>query len=185
MVAPFGTAVVAAYGVGNQVTAFGISILVGIGLGLSSLIGHNLGSEKPERAKKIADRAIMLGVGIMFVFGAVVFMFSAKIIGLFFSNPETIAYGSIMLKIFAFGFPFIGVLLPLEQVHMGVGLNTPTMVVNIIHSWLLEVIPIYLLTVYFGFTQTAIWWTISGAGLVTSAMFFIYYQRGRWLTYKV
>jgi len=185
MVAPFGTAVVAAYGVGNQVTAIGISILIGIGLGLSALIGHNLGSEKPERAKKIGDQALMLGVGIMFVFGAAVYLFAAQIIGLFFSNPETIAQGSSMLKIFAFGFPFLGVLLTLEQIHMGVGLNTPAMVVNIIHSWALEVVPVYFLTAYFGFSQIAIWWTISAAGLVTSAMFFIYYQRGRWLIYKV
>ncbi|MCP4581822.1 MAG: MATE family efflux transporter [candidate division Zixibacteria bacterium] len=185
MVAPFGTAVVAAYGVGNQVTAFGISILIGIGLGLSALIGHNLGSDKPKRAKKIGDQAVMLGVGIMFAFGAGVYLFSAQIIGLFFTSPETIAHGSFMLKIFAYGFPFIGVLLTLEQIHMGVGLNTPAMVVNIIHSWLLEVIPIYFLTTYFGFSQTAIWWTISGAGLVTSALFYVYYQRGRWLTHKV
>jgi len=185
MVAPFGTAVVAAYGVGNQVTAFGISILIGIGLGLSALIGHNLGSDKPERAKKIGDRAVMLGVGIMLAFGGVVYLFSSQIIGLFFSNPETIAQGGFMLKIFAFGFPFMGVLLTLEQIHMGVGLNTPAMVVNIIHSWALEVVPIYFLTVYFGFSQTAIWWTISVAGLATSAMFFVYYQRGRWLAHKV
>jgi putative MATE family efflux protein len=185
MVAPFGTAVVAAYGVGNQVTAFGISILVGIGLGLSALIGHNIGSEKPERAKKIGDRAVMLGVGIMLAFGLIVYIFSGMIIGMFFSNPETIAQGSKMLKIFAFGFPFLGVLLMLEQIHLGVGFNAPAMVVNIIHSWVIEVVPIYFLTAYFGFSQIAIWWTISGAGLVTSTLFFIYYQRGRWLTYRV
>ena len=35
LIAAFGTKVVAAYGVGNQVTHFGIMVLVGIGLGLS------------------------------------------------------------------------------------------------------------------------------------------------------
>ena len=185
MVAPFGTAVVAAYGVGNQVTAFGISILIGIGLGLSALIGHNLGRDKPERAKKIGDQAVVLGTGIMFAFGTATFVFSAQIIGLFFDNPETVSLGSYMLKIFALGFPFLGVLLTLEQIHLGVGFNTPAMVVNIIHSWALEMVPIYFLTVYFGYSQNAIWWIISGAGLVTSSLFFVYYQQGRWLTYKV
>ena len=185
MVAPFGTAVVAAYGVGTQVTAFGISLLIGIGLGLSALIGHNLGSDKPKRAKKIGDQAILLGTGIMIALGIISFMLSGKIIGLFFDNLETIALGSDMLKIFALGFPFIGVLIMLEQIHLGVGFNMPAMTINIIHSWALEVIPIYLLTVYFGFSQNAIWWIIAGSGLITSSLFFIYYQRGRWLTYKV
>ena len=185
MVAPFGTAVVAAYGVGTQVTAFGISILIGIGLGLSALIGHNLGADKIKRARKIGNQALLLGTGIMIAFGLISFAFSAQMIGLFFDSPDTVAQGSKMLKIFALGFPFLGVLLMLEEIHLGVGFNTPAMVVNIIHSWALEVVPIYFFTTYYGFSEIAIWWIISGAGLVTSSLFFVYYQRGRWLTYKV
>lgn len=185
MVAPFGTSVVAAYGVGSQVSAFGISLLIGIGLGLSALIGHNLGSEKYKRAKKIGDQAIFLGVAIMFALGLIAFTFSGKIIGLFFDNPQTIELGSEMLKIFALGFPFIGIFIMLEEIHLGVGFNTPAMVINIIHAWGLEIIPIYIMTTHLGYTQNAIWWTIAGAGMITSTLFFIYYQRGRWLTYKV
>ncbi|MCD6160841.1 MAG: MATE family efflux transporter [candidate division Zixibacteria bacterium] len=185
MVAPFGASVVAAYGVGNQVSAFGISILVGIGLGLSALIGHNLGGEKYERAKKIGDQAILLSVVIMLTLGLAVFTFSANIISLFFDNPQTISLGSEMLKILALGFPFIGLFLMVGQIHLGVGFNMPSMVLNIIHAWGLEIIPVYILTVHLGYSQNAIWWTITGAGLLTSMLFFIYYQRGRWLTYKI
>lgn len=185
MVAPFGTAVVAAYGVGNQVTAFGIMLLVGIGLGLSSLIGHNIGASKPARAKKTADQAILLGTGIMLVFGLLTFVFAPEIMGLFFDTDSTIAFGDIMLKIFAIGFPFIGAFIMIEEIHLGVGLNTPTMVMNIIHSWALEALPIYLLTIHMGFGQTAVWWTISAASIISAVLFCAYYQRGRWLTVKV
>ena len=185
LVAPFGTAIVAAYGVGPQVTAIGISVLVGIGLGLSALIGHNLGGEKHERAQKIGDQAILIGIAVMLFLGLISFTQSNNIIGLFFNNPETIAEGAVMLKIFSIGFPFIGILIMLEQIHLGVGLNTPAMTINILHSWLLEVVPIYLLTVHFGYDHYAVWWAISGAGLVTSTLFYLYYRRGRWLTYQV
>lgn len=185
MVAPFGTAVVAAYGIGNQVTAFGIHILVGIGLGLSSLIGHNLGSGKTDRAKKIGDQAILLGVGIMVVFGLAVFVFAGELISIFFDNQETIGYGTVMLRIFVVGFPFVGVFIMLVQIHIGVGLNSPTMVFNIIHAWFLEVIPIYIMTIYFDLTELAIWWIITGATFIISITFYMYYQRGKWLTHKV
>ena len=185
LVAPFGTAVVAAYGISNQVTAFGIHLLVGIGLGLSSLIGHNLGSDKVERAKKIGDQSLMLGVGIKTLMGLIVFVFAGNIIGIFFDNPETIAYGRIMLRIMALGFPFIGILIMLEQIHIGVGLNSPTMVFNILHSWILELLPIYILTVYFGYSELAIWWAIVAATVIASSMFYIYYRQGRWLTHRV
>ena len=185
MVAPFGTAVVAAYGVGNQVTAFGIMLLVGMGLGLSSLIGHNIGASKPNRAKKTADQAILLGIAIMLVFGLATFILARQIMGLFFDTGSTIALGHHMLKIFAVGFPFIGAFIMIEEIHVGVGLNTPAMVMNIIHSWVLEMLPIYLLTVPLALGQTAVWWTISAAGVVSTAVFYVYYRRGRWLTVKV
>ena len=185
LIATFGTSVVAAYGIGNQITSVGIMILVGIGLGLSSLIGHNIGSGKMERAKKTADQAIYLSVGLMIFFGIVTFIFSGQLIRLFFESEETIRIGSIMLKIFAVGYPFYGIFFMVEEIHMGVGLNMPTMIMNIIHSWILEVIPIYFLTQYFGFSEVAIWWIISGAGAITSLLFYWYYKRGKWLTVKV
>ncbi len=185
LIAAFGTKVVAAYGVGNQVTHFGMMVLVGIGLGLSSLIGHNLGGKKYERAKKTADQAILLGTGIMMFFGVVTFLFATPIMKMFFDNADTIAYGVTMLRIMAVCFPFFGVYLMVSEIHMGVGMNTPAMVVNIIHSWGLEVVPILVLTQFLGFNQNAIWWTITSAGIIATIGFYIYYRRGRWLTAKV
>ena len=45
MIAGFGTAVVAAYGVANQIMGLGFTLLDGIGLGLSALIGHTVGAD--------------------------------------------------------------------------------------------------------------------------------------------
>ncbi len=185
LIAVFGTKVVAAYGVGNQVTHFGIMVVVGIGLGLSSLIGHNLGSQKFERARITADQAILLSVGIMTFLGLVTFFFAESIMLLFFDSLDTIAFGVTMLKIFALCFPFMGLYLMIAEIHMGVGLNTPTMVVNVIHSWGLEVLPILVLTQYFDFNQDVIWWVITGATVMSSLGFYWYYRRGRWLTVKV
>ncbi|MEW6412444.1 MAG: MATE family efflux transporter [Candidatus Zixiibacteriota bacterium] len=185
LIAAFGTKVVAAYGVGNQVTHFGIMILVGIGLGLSSLIGHNLGGKKFERAKKTADQSILLGTAIMLVFGILNFVFAESVMRLFFESDDTVRYGVIMLRIFAISFPFIGVFIMVSEIHVGVGLNTPAMVVSIVHSWLLEVLPIIMLTQFMSFDQNAIWWTISAAGIVSSIIFYAYYRRGRWLTVEV
>jgi len=78
LIATFGTPVVAAYGVGMQVMSFGIMVIVGIGLGLSSLIGHNVGGQKIERARKTGDQAILLGLGLMVFFGAFVFFFAVR-----------------------------------------------------------------------------------------------------------
>jgi putative MATE family efflux protein len=185
MIATFGTNVVAAYGVGSQITSLGIMILVGMGLGLSSLIGHNVGGGKIERAKKTGDQAVILGVVIMTIYGLITFFFAEPIIRAFFDNADTVTTGASMLRIFALGFPFFGAFFMVQEIHVGVGLNSPAMVMTLVHSWALEVVPIYFFTQYLGYDADAIWWTITVSGVIISVAFYLYYLRGRWLTVKL
>ncbi|UCC45363.1 MAG: MATE family efflux transporter [Candidatus Zixiibacteriota bacterium] len=181
----FGTSVVAAYGVGIQIVSFGIMVVVGIGLGLSSLIGHNLGAEKIKRARQTGNQAILLGVGIMIVLGLFVFIFAGWIMGKFFEAPETIAHGVAILQIFAISFPAFGLFFMIEEIHMGVGLNTPMMIFEVILNWVLQVLPIWIAVTWLGWSPTAVWWIITGSLVVTSIAVYAYYRRGRWLTVKV
>lgn len=185
IIATFGTGVVAAFGASMQVFGFGIALIVGIGLGLSSLIGHNLGALKYARAKTTADHAIWLGAGIMGTLGLLTFVFAETYMRIFFDNAETIRHGATLLRITAVGYPFFGAFIMLEQVHLGVGLNTPFMIVSIIHSWALQVLPAVIVTQVFGWPQTAVWWVLTISGMITTVAFYWYYQRGRWLTAKV
>ncbi|MDH4157417.1 MAG: MATE family efflux transporter [candidate division Zixibacteria bacterium] len=185
IVASFGTAVVAAYGVSMQVFGFGISILVGMGLGLSSLIGHNLGGKKYDRAKKTGDHAIGLGIAVMTAFAVFTFVLARPYMTLFFDSSETIHLGVEILRIVAIGFPFFGAYIMLEQIHVGVGLNMPFMVFAIIHAWGLQVLPAVVVTQVFGLNETAVWWVLTLAGIITATLFYAYYTRGRWLTAKV
>lgn len=185
LVATFGTSVVAAYGVGNQISSFGIMVLVGMGLGLSSLIGHNVGEGKIDRARQTGNHAIVFGVAIMVLLSCITALFPEAIMGIFFQNPETIAIGATMLRILAFGWPFLGLFLMVEEIHAGVGMNMPGMVFNIIHSWGLEIVPILILTQIYGLGELAIWWTMAGSIVISSIAFYAYYRQGKWLHAKV
>jgi len=59
------------------------------------------------------------------------------------------------------------------------------MVINIINSWLLQVLPIFLLRQFFGGGEQVVWWIITLANVVCAFLFYAYYLRGRWLTVKV
>ena len=185
MIAIFGTAVVAAYGVGMQVLGFGLMIVVGIGLGLSSLIGHNVGGGKVTRAQKTADHAIVLSVLMMAVFGAAVYLTAGLIARLFFEDAETIAHTITLLHIVAFAFPGYGVVFIIDGIHVGVGLNTPMMVFSVIRSWVFMVVPAYLVVHALGHSQVSVWWIVVASSLAAAVMVFFYYRRGRWLTVQV
>jgi Na+-driven multidrug efflux pump len=160
-------------------------MLVGMGLGVSSLIGHNLGADKYERAKKTANQSILMGIGVMTIMGIFTFFFAEFYMKIFFNSQETVDYGVTLLKIWVIGFPAIGVFIMLEMIHSGVGLNMPFMIISFIHCWALQVLPAIIVTQYLGFDQTAVWWVLSMAGIVTSIGFYFYYRRGKWLTVKV
>ena len=105
--------------------------------------------------------------------------------GVFFESAGTIAEGTTLLRIFSLGFPFVGGLIMIEQIHQGVGLNTPSMIFMIIQGWGLQVAPVLILVHFFGFTQEAIWWVLTLSAVVASVGFYLYYRRGRWLQVKV
>ncbi|MCK5125392.1 MAG: MATE family efflux transporter [candidate division Zixibacteria bacterium] len=185
MIAMFGTGVVAAYGVSQQVGHIGIMLLVGIGLGLSALIGHNLGAEKYDRAKKIASQAILIAIGIMSVIGLVTAGLAKQIMGMFFEDPAIIGHGVTILRILAIASPFLGMWLMIENIYSGVGENRPAMVFNIIHAWILEIPAIAICIYVFDLDQTAVWWAITVAMIVNSIALYFYYRRGGWLKVKV
>ena len=185
IVATFGTSVVAAYGISLQIFSLGVMVIVGIGLGLSALIGQTVGSGKVDRAKKTGDKAILLGMGILSFYGLLVWLLAPVVMDIYLDNPETIATGVQLLRIISIAFPAIGAFLMLEQVHGGVGLNTPSMVVSIIHSWGLQVLPILLAVKVFDADIETVWWLLAQAGWTSVLIFYLYYRRGRWLTVKV
>jgi putative MATE family efflux protein len=185
LVAPYGTAVVAAYGVGTQVTAFGIMAVVGIGLGLSALIGHNVGAGKKDRAVRTGDVGAWLGGGMLAAYGIVVALAAGPVARLFFSDPAAITAAVPMLRIFAIGFPFIGAFIMMAQVFGGVGKNQPTMYFNLVHSWVLEVGPIGWMTAGLGYPPEAVWWALTVAEILNCLAFAGYYRRRTWLDHRV
>ena len=184
-VAPFGTAVVAAYGVGTQITSFGSMVVVGIGLGLSALIGHNVGAGKRERARRTGDTGVWLGTGLLAAFGAVVAILAGPIAGLFFADPATVAIAVPMLRIFAISFPFIAAFIMMITALSGVGMNKPTMIANVLHSWGLEVAPIWWMTTHGGMPPVAVWWVMTVGEVANCLVFAAWYRRGTWLDHRV
>jgi len=185
MIAVFGTGVVAAYGVGVQVSALGIHLLVGIGLGLSALIGQIVGAGKLERARRTVRQAFALTIGIKVVLGAATVIFAPNIMRIFFDEPEIVAYGVPLMRILALSFPFLAMHFIMEFVYVGVGENRPPMTFNMIHSWAFEIPAVYITTQMLGFGPTAVWWSITGATIATVTAFYIYFRRGEWLYVKV
>lgn len=98
----FGTAALAALGVGHKVEGIGFIAIAGFGLSAAALVGQNLGARQEARARQAVRLTVLyclvvtVGTAIAFVFWPEVF------VGLFTSDPGVIADGSLYLQIIAF-----------------------------------------------------------------------------------
>jgi putative MATE family efflux protein len=185
LVAVFGTEVVAIYGMGMRISSLGITIVVGMGLGLSALIGQNLGARKVDRAKRTADQASLVAVGIMTFFGLLNIILAPLIVKIFFQTPNLVSLGTALLRIQAIGLPLLGLYIILGMAFAGAGDNVPPMIIGMIYSWALEIPLILLFTRVLGFNQNGVWWAMVLATFIGSLIIYSWYRKGKWLTRKV
>ncbi len=98
----FGTAALAALGVGHKVEGLGFIAISGLALSASALVGQNLGARQEQRARQ----AVRLTVGYCLavtVTTAVAFLtIPGTLVSLFTADPAVIADGSLYLRVIAF-----------------------------------------------------------------------------------
>jgi putative MATE family efflux protein len=181
LVAVFGTNVVAAYGVGNRIAHIGVMVVVGMGLGTASLIGHNLGAGKKDRAWKTSNQAISLAAVMMIVFGAVTAVFAPNIVRFFFQDAVLVDLGVTLLRIQALTFPLFAIVIMMEEAFTGAGDTLPPMITGIVTAWGLEIPMILMMTKVFHMNQNGVWWAIVIANSLGTIFIWKWYQRGKWL----
>ena len=93
--------------------------------------------------------------------------------------------GVILLKVFAFSFPFIGLFITIEQVFCGAGKNVPGMVLSIVGNWVLEIPLILLLAHVFNMQEVGVWFGITISAAIGAFAFYWYYTRRTWLSHRV
>ncbi len=185
------TEAVAAYGIGNKISALSIMIIVGLGLGLAALIGQILGAEKPERARKTAYQAIGISLIITVTITLFTVIFAGQIMRIFFNPAESeaaarvVAIGVTMLRIISISLPFVGVYIIMEMTFSGAGNNVPPMVFGLITGWLLE-IPLICGALYLLHAgPVGIWWALTISSIVGILACFWWFSKGHWLKVRV
>ena len=103
----------------------------GIIQGMRPLIGYNFGAQEMKRVKKIFRLTLEASCVIMFLGTAVCLLASGQLMGLFTTNPETIAAGSRALKIISAGFIISAVSVTTSGAMEGLGKGPQSLVISL------------------------------------------------------
>lgn len=175
-----GTSEQAGYTIAIRIVVFTILPSWGMANAAATLVGQNLGAGQPERAERSAWRAGFFNMIFMASVGVIYLLFAPFFIGLFTSEPATLAAGSLALRIISGGYVFYGYGMILSQSINGAGDTfTPTLL-NFVCFWLIQMPLVMLLVWQFGWAEYGVYWSIVIAESILAVLTMIIFKRGKW-----
>lgn len=121
LVASFGTATVAGYGIGARLEFLLVPMVFGFGMAMNAMVGMNVGNRNIARAERIAFIGGLSAAAITGVVGITLAIFPHAWMGLFTSDPQVAAEGAKYLHVSGPVFAFQGLGLALYFASQGAG----------------------------------------------------------------
>lgn len=181
LVAGFGTAVIASYGIGTRILSFIIIPAVGLSMATSTVIAQNIGAGKLKRAEKTAHLSALLGFISLTVVGIVVFIFAHPIAAAFITGDPAALEGSVLfVRVMSLTFGFVGVQLAYGGAFQGSGNTFMSMILTAIAVWVLQFPIAYVLAYHMNLGELGIWIAFPASNIIMAIITVIWFFRGSW-----
>tara|TARA_R110002049_G_scaffold306714_1_gene505662 strand:+ start:942 stop:2351 length:1410 start_codon:yes stop_codon:yes gene_type:complete len=181
----FGSEVLAGYTIAIRVIMFSLMPSWGMSNAAATLVGQNLGANKPDRAEESVWKTGKYNAIFMFSISLIYLFFAENIILSFNNTPQVVEYGTLCLQIIAAGYVFYAYGMVLTQAFNGAGdTNTPTKI-NLLIFWVLQLPFAYIMTMTFEFGAIGVFLAISIAEVLLTLVSYILFKKGKWKEIKV
>jgi putative MATE family efflux protein len=185
IVSTFGSVAVAGYTIAVRIIIFAILPSWGLSGAAATLVGQNLGANKPDRA----ERSVWLTgfYNVLFLGGvAVLFIsFPESIIRLFTTDPAVIPYGVDCLRIVSYGNLAYAYGMVMVQSFNGAGDTFTPTTVNVFGYWLFQIPVAYSLAFHTNLGSRGVFAAIPIAETAIAIVGVTLFRRGRWKLKKI
>jgi putative MATE family efflux protein len=180
IVALYGSTAVAAYTIGLRMFEFIWLPSWGLGNAAATLVGQNLGANKPERAEESTWRAARFNLVFMVAIGVLLVALAPGIAGLFSDDPEVLRYGTACLRILAVGIPMYAVGMIITQALNGAGDTVTPTLINFVCFWVLQIPLAYWLATEVSLGPNGVFIAIVVSESLVTILSVIVFRSGRW-----
>ncbi len=170
----------AAWGIGNRVTALIRMPAMGFSKATGVLVGQHLGADQPEEASHTANIALIAILVVMLAIAVIFLVVAPYVVTLFTDQSEVIDMASTYLRIAAFAFAFLAVQEVIGGALQGAGKTMQKTFFHMFTLWALQLPFTWLLGHTLGWGENGIWWGIFLAKLTGAAMVLIWFRKGTW-----
>lgn len=183
IVAVYGTFAVAAYVIGMRLRM--VVLMPGFGLGnsVSTLVGQNLGANKPERAERSTWITVGFAATVMGFIGLIYIVFAKTSIAIFNSHPDVVKLGVNQQYLTAWSFGFIALSIVIGRAFNGAGDTLSPMIITSFTLIVFQIGISIILSRKLG--VNGIWIGITASNIIQAIMMAFWFNTGRWKSKKV
>jgi putative MATE family efflux protein len=185
IISHFGSEAIAGYTIAIRIIIFLLLPSWGLSNAASTLVGQNLGAEKPDRAEKAVWSVARINMVFLGLLSLIFIVFPAFFIRLFTHDDLLVAIGADCLRIVSFGFVFYGLGMVLVQAFNGSGDTVTPTKINAIAFWMIEIPLAYLLALKTGLGSHGVFYAIIIAESTLTLIALYFFRKGKWKLQKV
>lgn len=183
--AMFGSNALAGYTIAIRIITFSILPAWGLSGAASTLVGQNLGAEKPDRAEKSVWLTAAYNTAFLGVIGVAFLIFGHHFMGFFTADPEVIRVGADCLRFISYGYLFYALGMVLVNAFNGAGDTWTPTVLNFFCFWLWELPLAWVLALPLDLGPRGVFLAITVAESTLAVASLIAFRRGRWKKKKI
>jgi len=180
IVALFGTTGIAAFGIGLRTIGIPFIYLMGLGTAVQTLVGQNLGAERPDRAEDVVKKTMGVGLLLQTVVTSLYFLWAPQIISAFNSDPEVVKMGTSYLRIISLSLLVMPFTIAWGGAQRGAGETKPSMISALFSNWAVKIPLAFLVAKQLNWGVDGVWVAIGFSVLVEAIVLEGFYRGGRW-----
>jgi putative MATE family efflux protein len=180
ILASFGSAALAGYTIAIRIVVFALLPSFGLANAAATLVGQNLGAQKPDRAEASVWRACLYNLFFLGAIGLAFIAFAVPLVAGFTSDEAVAPVAVSGLRIISSGFVMYAYGFVLTMAFNGAGDTwTPTLI-NVFCFWLFEIPLAYGLARGLEMGPAGVFWSIAIAFSMMALISAAAFRRGRW-----
>ncbi len=176
----FGEDAMAAFGIGNRINSLLFLPCMGLGMGLTSIVGQNLGANNINRIKDAVKTSVIITI-IFSVFSILlIYAFDQYIISFFTSDDGIKKMSLDYLRLISLSIPGLGLMQILISIYQGASHTKTAMFITMSRLWLFRLPMIIFFQHFTNIKEFGIWYSMVYSNYFVVALGAIFYFKGTW-----
>lgn len=185
IMAVFGSAALAGYTIAVRIIVFSILPAWGLSNAASTMVGQNLGADKPERAERSVWITGFINMIFLVAIAVIFILFAAPLVRIFSVDAAVVKIGGLSLRIISCGYLFYSYGMVMMQAFNGAGDTFTPTVINFFCFWMFEIPLAIILALHLKLAEKGVCLAVVSAESLVGIIGILVFRSGRWKKKKV